>query len=293
MVATMLDRARTLGCSEFMLPGCEHGIGSFGDEWRQVRPFVAGYDELRRDFGLAPLGSPQALMDQYHAADLRLIQTSSAFDFPITPAPRNVRYVGPVLDDPDWTGAWQNPWPQSDARPLVVASLSTTFQDQSALLQRIVSALGRLPVRALVTLGPAMARERFDVPSNVVTVQSASHALVFPEASAVVTHAGHGTVMRALAHDLPILCLPMGRDQDDNAARVVAHGAGLRLRPSASTRRIAAAVGRLLDDDALRAGARRLGGVIRADVGGDGGVAVLEALAASSGTEPGDREAAT
>ncbi len=247
--------------------------------YRQVRPFVAGYDELRRDFGLAPLGSPEALMGQYHTADLRLIQTSSAFDFPITPAPRNVRYVGPVLDDPDWTDAWQSPWPQSDARPLVVASLSTTFQDQRALLQRIVSALGRLPVRGLVTLGPAMAEQSFDVPPNVVTVRSSSHALVFPEASAVVTHAGHGTVMRALAHDLPILCLPMGRDQDDNAARVVAHGAGLRLRPSASTRRITAAVGRLLGDDALREGASRLGGVIRADVGGDGGVAALEGLA--------------
>ena len=34
MVTTMLERAQTLGCSEFMLPGCEHGIGLFGDEWR-------------------------------------------------------------------------------------------------------------------------------------------------------------------------------------------------------------------------------------------------------------------
>jgi len=34
LVATMMDRALTLECAEFMLPGCEHGIGLFGDEWR-------------------------------------------------------------------------------------------------------------------------------------------------------------------------------------------------------------------------------------------------------------------
>ena len=45
---------------------------------------------------------------------------------------------------------------------------------------------------------------------------------MFPDAAAVVTHAGHGTIMRALAHGIPLLCLPMGRDQDDNAARVFA-----------------------------------------------------------------------
>jgi len=30
----MMDRAETLGCADFLLPGCEHGIGLFGDEWR-------------------------------------------------------------------------------------------------------------------------------------------------------------------------------------------------------------------------------------------------------------------
>lgn len=31
---TMMDRAEALGCADFLLPGCEHGIGLFGDEWR-------------------------------------------------------------------------------------------------------------------------------------------------------------------------------------------------------------------------------------------------------------------
>lgn len=30
----MMDRAESLGCADFVVPGCEHGIGLFGDEWR-------------------------------------------------------------------------------------------------------------------------------------------------------------------------------------------------------------------------------------------------------------------
>lgn len=246
--------------------------------YRQLGAFLAPFNEARRAFGLAPLATAEELAGEYHRADLRLMLTSRAFDFPIDPAPPNVRYVGPVLDDPDWTEAWENPWPETDTRPLVVASLSSTFQDQRGLLQRIIAALGELPVRGLVTLGPAMANEGFDLSENVVAVPSAPHDLVFPHAAAVVTHAGHGTVMRALAHGVPLLCLPMGRDQDDNAARVFARGAGLRLRPSAKPARIAAAIGLLLDEPEFRVRAERLGEIIRDDAAADHTVQELEAI---------------
>ncbi|HEX6913422.1 MAG TPA: nucleotide disphospho-sugar-binding domain-containing protein, partial [Longimicrobium sp.] len=152
-------------------------------------------------------------------------------------------------------------------------------------LQRIITALGTLEVRGLVTLGPAMAGEPFDLPANVVTVPSAPHAQVFPHAAAVITHAGHGTVMRALANGVPLLCLPMGRDQDDNAARAVFRGAGLRLRPSASPSRIAAAVRRLLAEPGFREAAARLGRVIRDDVAEDRAVRELEAAGAEARVE--------
>jgi UDP:flavonoid glycosyltransferase YjiC (YdhE family) len=254
--------------------------------YRQLRAYLPAYNETRRAFGLAPFARPRDLVDEYHRADLRLIQTSETFDFPMVPAPPNVRYVGPVLDDPDWTGEWQNPWPEGDDRPLVVASLSSTFQNQGEVLRRIALALGTLEVRGLVTLGPAMAGESLDVPDNVVVVASAPHAQVFPHAAAVVTHAGHGTVMRALAHDLPLLCLPMGRDQDDNAARVFAHGAGLRLRPSAKPARIAGTVRRLLAEPGFRANAERIGRVIRDDVAAERGVAELEEVGLTAALAP-------
>jgi MGT family glycosyltransferase len=250
--------------------------------YRQMGTYLPVFNQARRAAGLAPLASGRELVGQFHAADLRLIQTSRAFDFPIDPPPANLRYVGAVLDDPDWAGDWRSPWPDDDPRPLVVVSLSSTYQDQRGALQRIITALGTLPVRGLITLGPTMARERFDVPPNVVAVAAAPHARVFPDAAAVVTHAGHGTIMRALAHGVPLLCLPMGRDQDDNAARVVHAGVGLRLRRSAAPSRIAVAVRRLLDEPAFRAHAERLGRIIRDDAAADRAVAELEAVGLSA-----------
>ena len=106
-----------------------------------------------------------------------------------------------------------------------------------------------------------------------------AHSGVMRAASAVVTHGGHGTVMRALAHGLPLLCLPMGRDQDDVAARVVARGAGLRLSAGASAAEIRVALGRLLVEPSYQAAARALGRAISAEVACSCLVDELERLA--------------
>ncbi len=97
---------------------------------------------------------------------------------------------------------------------------------------------------------------RLDVPDNVVVVNSAPHSQVFPHASLVITHAGHGTIMRALANGLPLICLPMGRDQNDNAVKVVYHKLGMHLSPNAGAGRIRKAVVRVLDDVTFAQNAR-------------------------------------
>jgi MGT family glycosyltransferase len=149
--------------------------------------------------------------------------------------------------------------------PLVLVALSSTFQDQAACLQRIVDALGTLPVRVLVTTGPALDPAVVRAPANATVVASAPHRQVLEHTALVVTHGGHGTVMKALAADVPLLLLPHGRDQADNAARVTAHGAGTAVRRTARPRAIAAAARRVLARTSYRDSARRLGAAIRRD----------------------------
>jgi hypothetical protein len=90
------------------------------------------------------------VFDQHDTAARVLVLTSRAFDFPAE-LPPNVRYVGPQLDDPDWTEPAELP---PGDEPLVLVGMSSTFMDQADLLRRVVAALDQLPVRGLVTTGP-------------------------------------------------------------------------------------------------------------------------------------------
>jgi UDP:flavonoid glycosyltransferase YjiC (YdhE family) len=82
------------------------------------------------------------------------------------------------------------------------------------------------------------------------------HVLADPT---IVTSAeAHGTTMKALAAGVPMVCIPMGRAQNDTAERVVYHGAGIRLSSKASPARIRKTVQSVLGEDRFRAAATRL-----------------------------------
>lgn len=220
--------------------------------------FDAGLDSLNRArlaLGLLPL---EHAVDQIHAAELYLLGTSRAFDFPAAQVPAKVRYVGPQLDQPEWARAWTPPWPHTDRRPLVAVGFSTTFQDHTGVLQNVMDAAANLPVKTLVTLGQVLAWE-VTPPENTVLLPSAPHDAVMGEAAVVVTHGGHGTVMRALLHHRPMLIIPHGRDQHENAIRVTERGAGLCLPATASQEEIRQALRRLIDEPEFAAAARKLG----------------------------------
>ena len=232
---------------------------------------LAPLNAARAELGLAPLSG---VWEQLDHAERVLILSSPAFDFPAQP-PANVRYVGPRFDDPAWAEEWQ---PPAGDEPVVLASLSTANMNQLALLRRIVDALGALPVRGVVTTGHAIDPEELPSHPQVQVLRSAPHRAVLEHASAVVTHGGHGTVIKALAADAPLLVVPMGRDQLDNATRVTERGAGLRLEPDAGADAIAAAVRRLLHEPGFREAAARLGDRLRAEAHGDKAAAELEGL---------------
>jgi UDP:flavonoid glycosyltransferase YjiC (YdhE family) len=219
-----------------------------------------GLNGLRARLGLGPLTHS---WEQMSAARRHLVLTSPAFDLP-GPLPANARYVWPVLDDPSW--ADDAPWaPPPGDDPLVLVALSSTFQDQAALLGRIVDALAMLPVRGIVTTGQSLAPDAVPGAANVVVVASAPHHAVLPGAALVVTHGGHGTLVKALAAGRPVVVLPHGRDQADNAVRVTLRGAGVAISRRSSADRIARSVRRVLDDPAYARAASVLGAAIRHD----------------------------
>jgi MGT family glycosyltransferase len=230
-------------------------------------------NEARRANGLEPRAS---VLENFERADRLLLMTSRAFEYESYTPPPNVRVVGPRLDDPAWVGHWT---PPAGDDPLVLVGMSSTYMDHADVLQRVTTALGRLRVRGVVTTGPSIPVEAIEAPPNVTVVERAPHREVLRHASAVVTHAGHGTVIKALAAGVPVVALPLGRDQLDNAARVAHHGAGVRLKPNAKPEAIAKALQRVLDAPAFAANAERLAAAIAAETTEDRAVQELEALA--------------
>lgn len=247
-------------------PRTEFDFGFYADVRRATRQaFQHGLPALnaaRAKLGLAPIAD---LFDQLRAAGRILLATSRAFDFDQSP-PAPFRYVGPYFEDPEWTeAAWTPPWPANDERPLVLVSFSTMYQAQESVLRRVIEALGELDVRGIVTLGPSLSPADFPAPANVTVAARAPHTQILPLASAAVTHAGHASALRPLMAGIPLVCLPLGRDQPDNAARVAERGAGIRLLPDAPAEEIRAAIAKVLAEPSYRAAAAALGARINAD----------------------------
>jgi MGT family glycosyltransferase len=220
-------------------------------------------NEARASLSLAPFGH---VLDLFDRPARHLLAISAAFDFAADDLPENMRYVGPLLDSSDWAKRWSAPWPHGSDRLRALVSFSTTDQKQTDALQRTVNAIGRIEMDGVATTGPALEAAKLHAPNNVTLLPSAPHDAVMKEVSLVATHGGHGTVSRALWHGLPLLVMPMGRDQDDIALRVEVHGAGLILPPTASETEIAAALSRLIGEPHFRAAARRLRDSIASEI---------------------------
>lgn len=260
---TEADRALQAELAESCVALFDHGLPAL--------------NAARAAMGLGPLAHT---FDQLDAAEAMLLATAQAFDFAPAALPPKVRYVGPQLDAPAWSGPWTSPFPAEDRRPLVLASFSTTFQNHAGVLQRVIDAAADLPVRLLVTLGGSIEAEELVPAANTRLLASAPHDAVMADAALVVTHGGHGTVTRALSHRLPLLAIPHGRDQNDNAVRVTERGAGLWLLADADVQAIRAALQRLLDDPQFAAAAGRLGAAVAQEAAQPTVVDALEALAA-------------
>ncbi|SDM77607.1 UDP:flavonoid glycosyltransferase YjiC, YdhE family [Methylobacterium phyllostachyos] len=231
----------------------------------------------RRAFGLPPVASAFA---HFERAERVLLAISQAFDFDTAMLPANYRYIGPLLDEPVWSQGARTTW-SGTGQPRILVAGSTGAQNQTDLLRRIVRAVGMVEAETIVTTGPNVEADALDAPDTLRVVATASHEALMTEADLVICQGGHGTVSRALLHGVPLLVIPLARDQADNAARIALRGAGLRLPATAGADAIAASVHRLLAEPGFRTAAGTLGAAVRADLDAGGLVREVAAMVAA------------
>jgi MGT family glycosyltransferase len=236
--------------------------------WASALPAL---NDVRAEHGLTPLKHWE---DQILGVRAIYVMTAPELDFSSkAQLPENVDYVGPAFE-PFQTG-WESPWPEENTDPLVLISFSTSYMNQGALAQRVLDAVAGLPVRALLTTGPALDANALRIPANARSVAFVAHRSVLPHASLVVTHAGWQTVNAALADGVPLVCIPDARDQPDNAARVVFVNAGVKVSKKSSPAKLRRVIGDALEDRSIKQGARAMAAALARK---DGAIVMADAL---------------
>ncbi|MBA2545742.1 MAG: glycosyltransferase [Solirubrobacterales bacterium] len=143
--------------------------------------------------------------------------------------------------------------------PLVVVAPSTAQDRECDLVRAALAGLADEPVRVLATINRREPTEPIEVPANAVLTDWLPYSQVMPQADLVISHGGHGTVVRALHSGAPVLCCPAGGDMGENGARVSWSGAGLSLpRRLVSPRGVRLAARRILSDERFRIRAQEI-----------------------------------
>ncbi|MBQ5946652.1 glycosyltransferase [Massilia sp. ST3] len=142
-------------------------------------------------------------------------------------------------------------------------------------------ALRTLGLRGLF-LTPQRDQLPASLPDDILWQDYVPLKALLPHVAALTHHGGIGTTAEALRAGTPQLVVPLAHDQFDNAARVVALGAGASLHAARVTpARMAQALGQVVGKEEMTRGCREASMRFNAPTGIDALCARLEALAAA------------
>ena len=101
------------------------------------------------------------------------------------------------------------------------------------------------------------------VAPNIVGLPYAPYSQIFARSSVIVHQGGSGTTGQALRAGRPMIVVPFGWDQPDNAARVERLGLGLAVSREAYSSTAASAINRVLTEPTFAARAAEIGERVR------------------------------
>jgi len=191
---------------------------------------------LRRELGLpaqSPLGDP--FHRGQHAPQGVLAMFSPLLGQPQPDWPANVVITGAarhrqaITPDPALQA-----FLDGGPAPLVFTLGSAAVHANLSFLRESAKAAQQLGQRAVLLTGSPEMRAKLpsDLPASIHCVDYAAHAELFARASVIVHHGGVGTSTEALRAGRPMLVVPHGFDQPDNAARLQRLGVALILPAS-------------------------------------------------------------
>jgi zeaxanthin glucosyltransferase len=216
-----------------------------GGEWDISEDLKA----LARDCGYPP-GKIDFRVETWPRLLLpELIFFPQELDFPRSRKPEGAFFIEAAVDSQRRDGDF--PWDRiDDNKPLVYCTLGSLLPFKfpsraSQFFQMFMDAMAQRPaLQGVVTIGNYLKAGEFNCPPNVLITSHAPQIQVLQRASLMVSHGGVTGLKESAFMGVPMLLMPVSFDEFGNAARVVYHGLGERLRLNELS---ALELGRLID----------------------------------------------
>ncbi|HET9332313.1 MAG TPA: glycosyltransferase [Gemmatimonadota bacterium] len=236
-----------------------------------TRSWIEPVRELREEHGLPPGGHP--LYEGQHSPLLTLGLFSRVIAEPQRDWPASAKLTGFLFRDPplaaDPGTAPLEAFLDAGPAPIVFTLGTSAVAVAGSFYEESLAAARMLGKRAVLLVGDDPSnRPEAPLGDDAIVIERAPYGALFPRATAIVHHAGMGTLAQALRSGRPMLAVPWAGDQPDNARRATRIGVAKTLPPKRyQADRVAAELRALLDDPALLARAARIGETVRAEDG--------------------------
>jgi UDP:flavonoid glycosyltransferase YjiC (YdhE family) len=216
---------------------------------KALRSWMKPITQFRASLGMPPGEDP--LFNGQHSPQRVLAMFSRVMAEPQPDWPKQTRVIGFPFYDQLEHGQLLDPalerFLENGPAPVVFTLGSSAVFDAGVFYHESVEAVRQLGCRAVLLAGT----NPIDgpLPAGTVVFPYAPYSQILPRAACVVHQGGIGTCGQALAAGTPMLVMPYGFDQPDNAARLQRLGVARVIgRKEYSGRRAAAELDRLLSD---------------------------------------------
>ncbi|MFE2183402.1 macrolide family glycosyltransferase [Streptomyces sp. NPDC059455] len=138
-------------------------------------------------------------------------------------------FVGPVVRGQDHRAPWK---PPADGRPVLLIAFGSVAPEVPAV-QRVffecAEAFADGPWHVVMSIGRHLDPADFGpLPPHLELIPEAPQLQVLAEAAVFITHAGMGSTLEAIQYGVPMVAVPMGFDQMENARVIEGLGIGVR-----------------------------------------------------------------
>jgi rhamnosyltransferase subunit B len=259
-----LPALRTLAATH---PTVARTLFGFG-KWT-TRSWVEPIQRLRKELGLPRSQNP--MFEGQHSPTLVLALFSRVLaelqpDFPANTLVTGFAFYDRKDDQPPSSDLLRF---LEDGEPPILFTLGSSLVWIAKDFYRVsIEAAQKLGKRALLLIGDKRNLPQTKLPDGIAAFDYAPHSLVMPRASVIVHQGGIGTTGQALRSGRPMLIVPFGQDQPDNARRCVRLGIARTLSfPRFTTPRVVSELSELLNNPTYREHAEKVGQQVKAENG--------------------------